>query len=147
MNIKIIISISSLLIVLNNCTGPMSTIVHGDLKFHVRYLASDKLQGRFPGTNGSRKTAEYIRNQFKKSGLTLLGDDGFQYFDVITDATLGYNNNLTINQFNFSVEKDFIPLSFSQSTTLKAPIVFVGYGFNTYSKINDKYAIFDHLRT
>ena len=144
MNIKIIIAISSVLIVLNNCTGPISTIVHGDLKFHVRYLASDELQGRFPGTNGSRKTAEYIRNQFKISGLTLLEDDGFQYFDVITDATLGYNNNLTIDQFNFSVEKDFIPLSFSQSTTLKAPIVFVGYGFNFQ---NDSLSWNDYLNT
>jgi len=96
----------------------------------VRYLASDRLQGRFPGTNGDRKAAEYIRNQFKISSLTLLGDAGFQYFDIITDVFLGDNNSLTIDQTNFSVGSDFIPLSFSQNTTLTAPIIFVGFGFN-----------------
>ena len=130
MNKKIIISISSLLLLFNNCAGPMSAITQKELKSHVRYLASDRLKGRFPGTDGGRHAAEYIRNQFKKSGLTLLGDGGFQYFDVITGASIGHNNSLTIDQINFSVGEDFIPLSFSQSTTLIASIIFVGFGFD-----------------
>jgi len=130
MNKKIIVFISSLFLFLNNCAGPTSTITQMELRSHVRYLASDGLQGRFPGTNGDRKAAEYIRNQFKISSLTLLGDAGFQYFDIITDVFLGDNNSLTIDQTNFSVGSDFIPLSFSQNTTLTAPIIFVGFGFN-----------------
>ena len=130
MNKKIIISIFSLLLLFNNCAGPMSAITQKELKSHVRYLASDRLKGRFPGTDGGRHAAEYIRNQFKKSGLTLLGDGGFQYFDVITGASIGHNNSLTIDQINFSVGEDFIPLSFSQSTTLIASIIFVGFGFD-----------------
>ena len=120
MNKKIIVFISSLFLFLNNCAGPTSTITQMELRSHVRYLASDRLQGRFPGTNGDRKAAEYIRNQFKISSLTLLGDAGFQYFDIITDVFLGDNNSLTIDQTNFSVGSDFIPLSFSQNTTLSA---------------------------
>ena len=130
MNKKIIIAISSLLFFLNNCAGPMSAITQKELKSHVRYLASDRLQGRFPGTDGDRNAAEYIRNQFERSGLTLLGDAGFQYFDVITGASLGHNNSLAIDKINFSVGGDFIPLSFSQNTTLTAPIIFVGFGFD-----------------
>ena len=130
MNKKIIISISSFLFFLNNCAGPMSAITQKELKSHVRYLASDRLQGRFPGTDGDRNAAEYIRNQFGRSGLTLLGDAGFQYFDVITGASLGHNNSLAIDKINFSVGGDFIPLSFSQNTTLTAPIIFVGFGFD-----------------
>ncbi len=130
MNKKLFVFISSLFLFLNSCAGPISTITQMELKAHVRYLASDRLQGRFPGTSGDRKAAEYIRNQFKISGLTLLGDTGFQYFDIITDVSLGDNNSLTIDQINFSVGSDFIPLSFSQNTTLTAPIIFVGFGFN-----------------
>ena len=130
MNKKIIISISSLLFLLNNCAGPMSAITQKELKSHVHYLASDRLQGRFPGTDGDRNAAEYIRNQFERSGLTLLGDAGFQYFDVITGASLGHNNSLAIDKINFSVGENFIPLSFSQNTTLTAPIIFVGFGFD-----------------
>ena len=130
MNKKLIVFISSLSLLLNNCAGPISTITQMELKSHVRYLASDRLQGRFPGTNGDRKAAEYIRNQFKNSSLTLLGDAGFQYFDIITDVSLGHNNSLTIDQINFSVGIDFVPLSFSQNITLTAPIIFVGFGFD-----------------
>ena len=130
MNKKIIISISSFLFFLNNCAGPMSAITQKELKSHVRNLASDRLQGRFPGTDGDRNAAEYIRNQFERSGLTLLGDAGFQYFDVITGASLGHNNSLAIDKINFSVGENFIPLSFSQNTTLTAPIIFVGFGFD-----------------
>ena len=74
--------------------------------------------------------AEYIRNHFKNSRLTLLGDSGFQYFDIITDVFLEHNNSLTIDQINFSVGNDFVPLSFSQNITRTAPIVFVGFGFD-----------------
>jgi len=130
MNKKLIVFISSLSLLLNNCAGPISTITQMELKSHVRYLASDRLQGRFPGTNGDRKAAEYIRNQFKNSSLTLLGDAGFQCFDIITDVSLGHNNSLTIDQINFSVGIDFVPLSFSQNITLTAPIIFVGFGFD-----------------
>ena len=130
MNKKLIVFISSLFLLLSNCAGPISTITQMELKSHVRYLASDRLQGRFPGTNGDRKAAEYIRNQFKNSSLTLLGDAGFQYFDIITDVSLGHNNSLTIDQINFSVGIDFVPLSFSQNITLTAPIIFVGFGFD-----------------
>ena len=130
MNKKLIVFISSLFLLLSNCAGPISTITQMELKSHVRYLASDRLQGRSPGTNGDRKAAEYIRNQFKNSSLTLLGDAGFQYFDIITDVSLGHNNSLTIDQINFSVGIDFVPLSFSQNITLTAPIIFVGFGFD-----------------
>ena len=130
MNKKLIVFISLLFLLLNNCAGPVSAITQTELKSHVRYLASDRLQGRSPGTNGDRKAAEYICSQFKNSMLTLLGDSGFQYFDIITDVSLGHNNSLTIDQINFSVGNDFIPLSFSQNTTLTAPIVFVGFGFD-----------------
>ena len=130
MNKKIIVSISLLLYLLNNCAGPLSVITQRELKSHVRYLASDGLQGRFPGTDGGRKAAEYIRNQFESSGLTLLGDAGFQHFDVITDAVLGYDNTLTIDTYSYTAGIDFIPLSFSQNTTLIAPVIFVGFGFN-----------------
>ncbi len=43
---------------------------------HVEYLAADELRGRDPGTEGSRKAAAYIIEQFRRNGLQPLGDDG-----------------------------------------------------------------------
>jgi hypothetical protein len=39
------------------------------LQKHVEYLASDKLTGRLPGTNGIKMAQEYIVNGFKSAGL------------------------------------------------------------------------------
>jgi len=36
---------------------------------HEKYLSSDKLEGRFPGTKGNNKAARYIAKQFKKLHL------------------------------------------------------------------------------
>ncbi len=50
------------------------------LEKHVRYLASDDLAGRLPGTEGAREARDYIVNEFKKAGLIPLKeltDDGY----------------------------------------------------------------------
>ena len=36
---------------------------------HEKYLSSDKLEGRFPGTKGHDKAARYIAKQFKRLRL------------------------------------------------------------------------------
>ncbi|MCA0363645.1 MAG: M20/M25/M40 family metallo-hydrolase [Bacteroidetes bacterium] len=47
-----------------------------NLKKHVEYLSSDKLQGRGTGTSGEKMASEYIIKQFKKAGLSPLGENG-----------------------------------------------------------------------
>ena len=46
------------------------------IKAHVAYLASDRLEGRGPGTNGELLTTEYLAEEFKKAGLKPLGESG-----------------------------------------------------------------------
>ncbi len=41
-----------------------------NLKMHIAFLASDKLEGRRTGTEGERLSAEYISTAFKNLGLT-----------------------------------------------------------------------------
>ncbi len=48
-----------------------------NLKSHITYLASDKLQGRGTGTKGEKMAAKYITKQFRKIGLTPKGTDGY----------------------------------------------------------------------
>ena len=54
------------------------------VKKSVDYLAGDKLEGRRTGTEGEKLAAGYISKQFKKAGLTPLGDSGsyIQAFEV-----------------------------------------------------------------
>ncbi|WP_369048960.1 M28 family peptidase [Tenacibaculum sp. UWU-22] len=46
-----------------------STIDSTVVKKHLYTLASDKMQGRKPGTEGIEKAAQYIENEYKKIGL------------------------------------------------------------------------------
>ncbi len=49
----------------------------GNAAKHIKYLASDKLKGRAPGTKGDKQAQQYIIKQFKAAGLSPKGTDGF----------------------------------------------------------------------
>ncbi len=52
------------------------------IQTHISYLASDKLEGRAPGTKGEKKAIHYISKEFKKIGLKPAGTNGYkQKFD------------------------------------------------------------------
>lgn len=101
-----------------------------DLQKQVGFLASDSLQGRKPGTPGEVIAATYIRDCFSKAGLKLMYDNGFQKFEIVADVQPGTNNSIVFDGYTAQQGKDFTPLSFSSSATLKAPVVFAGYGFD-----------------
>jgi len=101
-----------------------------ELKTHVYYLASDSLKGRKPGTPGGNLAAEYIRKQFEVYRLKILSDNGFQYFEIVSDVTLGDANTLKFEGFQGELKKDFIPLAYSSTGELNATMVFAGYGFD-----------------
>ncbi|MFH1160425.1 MAG: M28 family peptidase [bacterium] len=123
----------SVLLVLLNGTGfaqDKSRISPQDLKKHVEFLASDSLKGRKPGTPEAGIAARYILQNFLSDGLKPLCDNGFQYFYVVTDVHLGGNNLLSLGGIQYEVMTDFVPLAFSSSGRVFAPVVFAGYGFD-----------------
>ena len=49
---------------------------------HIKYLSSDELEGRYPGTKGSDLAIDYIVSHFKSSSLVPMLDDSYlQFFD------------------------------------------------------------------
>ena len=115
--------------ILTSCSAFNETISKNNLKHHVKYLASDNLEGRYPASKGGLLAAKYIKNEFKENDLNLMADDGFQYFDIISSVNLGNNNNFIFEDKSYNVNIDYIPLSFGKNTSLTTDIVFVGYGF------------------
>jgi hypothetical protein len=108
---------------------------------HVRYLASDALEGRGVKTQGLRKAAEYIAAQFKQDGLTPLGDGGgyLQWLDLpvggrVTGGTLAVGEDHPARGTGFQV------LSWSATRAVRAPAVFAGYGVTDPEKKWDDYA-------
>ena len=116
---------------------------------HIRYLASDQLQGRKAGTEGCEKAAEYIAFHFKKAGLIPLGGDGtyFQNFSFTSGVKLGDSNSMTVDigerKLDLQVGKDFLPISFSSDGELRGGLVFAGYGISSKQLNYDDYAGID----
>lgn len=118
-----------------------------ELRNHIRYLASDSLQGRLTGSAGDSLSAEYIRSDLASNGFVPLTGDGWQRFTVTKKITPGKNNILRIDDFNYITGIDFQPMPFSSNDSLEAEVVFAGYGFaiendsltwNDYSGIDVK---------
>jgi len=55
---------------------------------HDKYLSSDKMQGRFPGTKGNNDAAAYIGKYFKKYGLKKFNDSYYQSFSLFVKEGL-----------------------------------------------------------
>lgn len=115
-----------------------------ELKEYVTFLASDELKGRLSGTDESFKAASYIRDQFKNFSF-LMGENGFQFFEIVTDVKLGANNSFSFENFEGIINENFAPYSFSSNASIEAQVVFAGYGleistenlnWNDYEGIN-----------
>jgi len=106
------------------------------LRAHVRFLASDLLEGRGPATRGDALAQEYIQSELEGLGLKpgAPGGGWRQPFDII--GVQGHPSALRFSPregsplvLNYS--KDFIAVSGHQrpsSVLQNAEVVFVGYG-------------------
>src|SRR5713226_778639 len=106
------------------------------IRAHVKFLASDLLEGRGTGQRGGDIAAEYIATQFELDRLRPAGENGAYFQDVpmmgvktlpSTSFKLVPANGEPLILKNLD---DFVTNSESQAETadIDAPIVFVGYG-------------------
>ena len=118
---------------------------------HVKFLASDDLEGRGDGAPGLEKAAEYIEESFRTSGLEPAGDNGtfFQTFQIITGISLEPGNTLSLkiasSTVAFEIGRDYRLVSTSsvQSGPVSFPLVFAGYGITSPAQHYDDYAGID----
>lgn len=123
-------------------------ITADELRAHVQFLASDKLEGRGTGTEGERLASEYLVRHFKRIGLKEVGNSGYlQQFDYISGVKLGDDNSATIvtggSKKSLVLNTDFRPMGFSLSGVFDGEVVFAGYGISLPDKQYDDYAGID----
>jgi len=121
-----------------------NNITKDEIYQHIKYLSSDELEGRFPGTAGDALTGEYIASEFKKYNLQPYGDNGyFQPFEIYTQVKLTDENNFKTESGGsantYIVEQDFVPFGFSGSGMADGELVFVGYGISAPEQNYDDY--------
>ena len=111
-------------------------IMSFEILAHIKYLASDNLNGRLPGTPGSKLAIDYISKHWEAQGVEPAGTKGYkQPFSFINSVSLGKRNMLRIrnSRKKYIVQKDFIPLGSSGNGSINEDVVFIGYGLD----IND----------
>ncbi len=150
MNKKITISLlfSVLIVVSLLAQSRSAEVTSQELRIHVKYLASDELEGRRAGSPGGEKAAAYIASEFKTYGLQPAGDNGtyLQRLEFVGEVKLGKNSLSSVVQGrkkSYQLDTDFRPLGFSASGTVDGGIVFAGYGISAPSLNYDDYAGLD----
>ncbi len=115
---------------------------------HVKYLASDELEGRAPGSEGSRLAAEYIIEHYQAAGCRPAGGDGswYQPFEVRRGKKIVESEayfEIDGEQQKWQVRDDWIPFPFSEYGDIDGPLAFAGYGIQAPKFGYNDYANFD----
>ncbi|HEX7296780.1 MAG TPA: M20/M25/M40 family metallo-hydrolase, partial [Pyrinomonadaceae bacterium] len=122
-----------------------------NLRTHISYLASNRLEGRRTGSLGANEAARYIAVEFSRLKLKPILQDSqkkddisayLQSFPYVARVTLGEGNALTISNSSKALQlgSDWSPLGFSKSQKItSAPAVFAGFGITSAELKYDDY--------
>ena len=105
------------------------------IRAHVKFLSSDLLEGRGPGTRGGELATEYIATQFELAGLKPAGDRGtfFQQVALIGVATQASAQLSALKDghtLDFKWEDEFVGVNekLAAEDQFEAEAIFVGHG-------------------
>ena len=114
----------------------LETITPDHIRWHVRYLSHDLLEGRGTGQRGGDIAAEYIATQFAEYGLKPAGDHGtyMQKVPLVGITTLPETTFSLVPKkgetMNLKPLDEYVAYDQTQQaqSDVDADIVFVGYG-------------------
>ena len=116
----------------------MATVDPEKIRAHVKFLASDLLEGRGTGARGGDIAAEYIATQFALYGLEPAGDHG-SYLQKVAMLGIATQDDTTFalvpdkgDPMNLRNRMDFVAMDETTKTVndIDAPIVWIGYGID-----------------
>jgi len=128
--------------------------LRGDaIRAHVKFLSSDLLEGRGPGTRGDALATSYIASQFEAMGLQPAGDNGtyFQPVSLLGITTDPDKTRVELRRANgtslgpLAYREQFVGGDQSQKehVTVDSELVFVGHGVVAPEYQWDDYKGFD----
>jgi Zn-dependent M28 family amino/carboxypeptidase len=111
-------------------------LIADELAAHTRFLSSDLLEGRGPGSRGDELTRAYLATQLEAAGLEPGGPDGrweqrFSMVGIASKAPATWSFDSPKGAVSLAFHEEFIAGSGVQAPAAKldaAELVFVGYG-------------------
>jgi hypothetical protein len=116
----------------------MESINTHDLKMHMRFLASDELEGRDIGEPGLQVAARYLAVQAEQLGLQAVDPEG-DYMQPYIIEEKAYDREkshvaVTLGDTLVSLNSDpfyVLPAPSGDQSIIEGDVVFVGYGVNS----------------
>lgn len=100
-----------------------------EVEAHLRFLASDALQGRRTGSTGNNMAAAYIAAQFEAFGLKQApGAQGYFQPVLFESVKPPQSGSITIGKDEFKLGEDLVILN-GEAIDVKAKAVFANYGW------------------
>ncbi len=117
------------------------SITAADLKTHLYILASPEMEGRETGTEGQRRAAEYLKQQFQRIGITPGNNGNWEQFYPVYRDTLK-DAQININGIAYQFGKDFTATltGINSSTLYISEVVYLAKG-DTATDIRGKAVI------
>src|SRR5437868_1915394 len=117
--------------------GTSGLIKESILRAHIKYLSDDLLEGRGTGATGGALATKYIAAQLEAMGLKGAGEKG-SYFQPVSmvgvkaDPATVLNTSGNGGAESFKFADDYVAFTGAQEAdvSIKAPLVFVGYGID-----------------
>ena len=110
---------------------PEFTLTRAEVEAHIRFLASDELQGRRTGEPGNWTAARYIAEQFRQLGLKPAGatDNQGDYFQRINleKVKAATSATLLVGKDTLRLGKEVVVMA-GGPTEASGEVVYVGYG-------------------
>jgi aminopeptidase YwaD len=124
-------------------------IAASDIRDHIKYLASDELEGRLAISPQYVEASKYCADLFAAYGLEPKGSDGyFQPFEMSAGWRVGKNNFLyctdRIERIDFEQGEDYLPVPGGRANKwAEGPVAFIGFGieredYNDYTGMDVK---------
>ncbi len=124
-----------LILVPAGAADPPVAISPERIKADVTFLASDRLEGRAPGTRGEELTTDFLAAEFKKAGLKPVGERGTYLQPVpLVRVVTSPKSTLRVTKGNDTLDlvcdEEFAGMSHTQTELeqFDAEAVFVGHG-------------------
>ncbi len=129
--------------------GAVVSITEREMRAHMKFLASEELEGRGTGDHSLEVAAKYIESEYAEAGLAPPPGqkDYFQKVPYVVSKLAG-TPSFTIavpteggeNKKSFKFDKDFTVMSSSGEGQMSAGVVFAGYGISAPEQKYDDYA-------
>ncbi len=138
---------------LSSCGQPAddtTPITSDNIRAHMKFLASDLMEGRETGSRGYDIAAQYVATQFELMGLQPAGTDGYMQPVKFMKTTLVEGSS----KAGIESAGGYTPLEFgvdfmtrgsygAPQNGVTAPVVFVGFGISAPSLDHDDYENID----